>query len=592
MEVLEYPFDREFIQAKRRKIKKELIQSGTNFIKKRIAILGGSTTAGIKEILELFLLNYGIQPDFYESAYNKFFEDAVFSNAELDEFRPEIAYICTSVRNISKWPMPSDNKDKVNSLLALEMSKYKNIWEALYNRFGCTIVQNNFDMPVYRLMGNFDAVDECGAVNYVMRLNLMISKEVADRKYLNLVDLNYISSDYGLNRWHDMVAWYSYKYAMSIDAIPDLAFNIANVIKALLGKNKKGIALDLDNTLWGGIIGDDGIDNIALGPETPSGQAYQDFQKYIKSHTCLGIVLAVDSKNDEGNAMAGLSHPSSVLSKEDFACFKANWNPKDINLRRIATELSLGEDSFVFVDDNPAERMIVARNIQGVSIPELGKVTDYIKIIDHSGFFETVAISADDVKRNEMYKENAVRTNMESAYTDYGEYLKALEMKAVIVPFEAVYMARITQLTNKSNQFNLTTRRYTQVEMEDAAFSKTSVTLCGKLEDKFGDNGIVTVAMGHIEGAKCFVDLWCMSCRVLRRDMEYAMMDEFISACKAKFVKIIVGTYIPTAKNSIVKEFYKEMGFDLVSDDNGTTTWKLDITKDIPKKNKYIQIGE
>ncbi|MCF0127908.1 MAG: HAD-IIIC family phosphatase, partial [Pseudobutyrivibrio sp.] len=329
MKELEYPFDKAYIQSKRRSIKKTLLSSDT-FISKRIAILGGSTTAAIKDMLELFLLNQGIKPEFYESEYNKFYEDAVFSNPELEEFKPEIVYVCTSVRNLITWPSLTDSSESVNAKLQAEIEKYITIWEALQQRFGCMIIQNNFDPPQYRLMGNFDAVSPNGATNYVMRLNLALSEEVGKRPYLNLLDLNYVASDYGLTKWQDEVAWCSFKYAMNLDAVPDLAFNVAKIIKSALGKNKKALVLDLDNTLWGGVIGDDGVDGIELGQELPMGQAYQAFQHYVKKQTELGVVLAIDSKNDEENALAGLNHQDSVLKKEDFACIKANWQPKDV----------------------------------------------------------------------------------------------------------------------------------------------------------------------------------------------------------------------------------------------------------------------
>jgi len=587
---LEYPFDKDLIISKKRRLKKELLSGNTSFVKKRIAILGGSTTASIKDTLELFLLNYGIEPEFYESEYNRYFEDGVFSNEELDAFNPEIVYVFTTVRNIIRWPLISEGSDTVDEILAAEISKYNKIWKSLYDRFSCSIIQNNFEMPTYRLMGNYDAVDARGAVNYVMRLNMKFSEAAAENAFLNLLDLNYISADFGLSKWHDATYWYSYKYAMNPEAVIDVAFNAACIIKSLLGKNKKVMALDLDNTLWGGVIGDDGVDNIAIGPEVPSGQAYSDFQEYVKKHTELGILLTIDSKNDYENAVSGFEHPDSILKKDDFVCIKANWDPKDINLKLTADELSLGADSFVFVDDNPAERMIVSENVNGAGVPDIGKVTDYIKVLSHCGYFEMTSLSADDSKRNEMYKENAKRSELSASFSDYSEYLDALQMKAEIEPFSPVYMSRIAQLTNKSNQFNLTTKRYTQEEIESEASKPETVSLYGKLIDKFGDNGVVSVAMGHIENDRCYIDLWLMSCRVLKRDMEYAMMDQFISICKNRGVHSIIGVYYPTAKNGMVKNFYKDMGYSAVSESEDSTVWELNITGDIPLKNTHIEI--
>jgi len=565
MKELEYPFDLDYILTKKRKIKKELLNQHISFVNKKIAILGGSTTNNIKVILELFLLNNGIYPEFYESEYNQYYEDAVFSNECLNNFKPDIVYICTTVRNIKAFPQIRDSKEAIEELISSEIKRYKLIWESLYKRFKCAIIQNNFELPIYRLLGNFSAVDEHGIVNYIMRLNMLFSEEISKRTYLHLCDLNFIAADYGLKKWHDNKVWYMYKYAMCLEAIPELVFNVANIIKAILGKNKKAFVLDLDNTLWGGVIGDDGIENIILGQESSLGQAYMDFQRYIKEYKQLGILLCIDSKNEMNNALLGLKHPDSILHEEDFISIKANWDSKDINLIQISNELSLMPDSFVFIDDNSAERMIISENIPGVAVPDIDRITEYIRIIDYSGFFEVISISQDDTKRNEMYKENMSRVKMALAYEDYNEYLKKLEMKAIISRFKDIYMARIVQLTNKSNQFNLTTRRYTLEELESVAISPEYITMYGRLKDKFGDNGIVSVVVGHIEKNTCIIELWLMSCRVLKRDMEFAMMDEFVKECKVRNIKMIKGIYIPTEKNQMVSDFYERMGFTLES---------------------------
>ena len=320
---------------------------------------------------------------------------------------------------------------------------------------------------------------------------------------------------------------------------------------------------------------------------------YSEFQRYIKEYKRLGILLNIDSKNDYENAIAGLNHPDSELKPDDFIEIKANWNPKDKNFKEIAAELNLLPESLVFIDDNPAERAIVTEQIPGVCAPEIGNVENYIRVIDRSGFFEVTNISKDDLKRNEMYQENVQRAKLEASYDNYEEYLLSLEMKGTIRSFEPVYMARIAQLTNKSNQFNLTTKRYTQSEIEETALDDNYLTLYGKLEDKFGDNGVVSVVIGHIKENICHVDLWIMSCRVLKRDMEFAMMDMLAKQCVARGVTEIRGYYYPTAKNKMVKEFYALQGFDKVSEDElGNTVWKLNINEQYKNKNHVIQVEE
>lgn len=590
---LQYPFDANYILSKKKKIKRTLLEHGGDFIDKKVAILGGYTTSDIKQIMELFLLEQGIRSKFYESEYNQFYQDAVFPNEKLEAFGPDLIYVCTSNRNITSYPTMGDSRESVDGLIDNEMSKFTAVWESLASRYNCPVIQNNFEMPLYRLLGNKDASDYHGKVNFLTRLNLLFYEYAQENPDFYICDINYISADYGLKEWSDPFYYHMYKYALNVNAIPYLSFNVANIIKSLFGKNKKGFVLDLDNTLWGGVIGDDGVEHIALGPEESEGQVYSEFQRYIKEHKQLGVILNIDSKNDEENALAGLAHPDSELHEDDFICIKANWEPKDRNFLDIATELNVLPESLVFVDDNPAERHIVTGQLPGVCAPEIGDVRDYIQTIDRSGYFEVTTVSADDAKRNEMYRENIKRAKLQASFSDYKEYLLSLEMNAVIRQFEPIYMERIAQLTNKSNQFNLTTRRYTLGEVEETESDPEYITLYGKLMDRFGDNGVVSVVIGHIVEKECQIDLWIMSCRVLKRDMEYAMMDALVHRCMERGVRRIRGYYYPTAKNSMVRDFYAAQGFTLVAEDGaGNTEWIYDICPDYVNKNQVIRVRE
>ena len=594
MKELEYPFDVSWIIANRKKIKKTLLLSGKNFLEKKIAVLGGSTTASIVQILDLFLLNQGIKASFYESEYGRYYEDSVFPNETLKEFKPDIIYLCTTNRNVTSFPVLSNSVSEIDLLIDNQLRKFKSIWENLATKYRCPIIQNNFEMPLYRLLGNKDASDIHGAVNFLARLNMAFYEYAQNNKDFFICDINYISADFGLKEWSDPFYWHMYKYALNVSAIPYLSFNVANIIKSIFGKNKKGFVLDLDNTLWGGIIGDDGVENIKIGAETSEGQVYSEFQHYLKSHEQLGIVLNIDSKNSLDNAISGLKHPDSVLREDDFIVIKANWEPKNRNFDEIALNLNILPESLVFIDDNPAERHIVTEQLPGVVAPEIGESHQYILNIDRNGFFETTYLSDDDLKRNEMYHEmyheNALRSKLEASFNDYGEYLASLEMKATIKAFEPVYMARIAQLTNKSNQFNLTTRRYTQKEIENISKDNEYITLYGKLEDKFGDNGVVTICIGHKEGTLCHIDLWLMSCRVLKREMEYAMMDVFVKNCLKEGISEIRGYYYPTVKNGIVKQFYADLGFDKISEDTAGSSWRLLISNGYKNKNTHIKV--
>lgn len=578
MRELDYPFDPKQIMRKRKAYKRELREDGISRIRKHVAVLGGSTTNDLVDILELFLLNYGIEPSFYQSEYGKFWEDGVFDNPDLDGFHPDVIVIHTTNRNITAYPVIGDDRGAVEALLSEQYGRFETLWDSLTEKYHCPIIQNNFELPDARVMGNMEASSHFGTVNFITRLNLLFYDYADGNDHLYINDINYQSAQLGLDKWYDPFAWYMYKYAVSLDAIPTLAFNIANIIKSIYGKNKKALALDLDNTLWGGIVGDDGAENLAIGNETSRGQMYMEFQQYLKKLQCCGILLNIISKNEESNAMEGLDNPGMVLKKDDFISIKANWEPKSENLIHMAKELNLGEDSFVFVDDNPAEREIIRQQVLGAGVPKMEKPEKYIRNIDRAGYFEMVSFSADDTRRNVMYRENAKRADFKSRFTDYGEYLRSLAMTAWIAPFSPVYFDRIAQLANKSNQFNLTTRRFTRDEIESISRNENYITLYGKLEDKFGDNGVVSAVVGEKKGKTLDIILWLMSCRVLKRDMEFAMMDELVERCKKEGITVIRGFYYPTQKNGMVKDFYAGQGFTKdYEDEKGNSQWSMAV---------------
>lgn len=594
MKELEYPFDPEWILKKKKALKRELLQNTQQtFLEKKIAILGGSTTRDIRDILELFLLNYGIRPCFYESEYNQYYADGMFPNPALEEFHPDILYIHTSNRNIEQYPSLEDDRTLVTQKLQAEYERFQALWEHLHAVYGCPVIQNNFEPPLYRLLGNRDASDHRGRWNYIQRLNQMFYEYADTHQDFYIHDICYEAADYGLERWSDPFYWNMYKYAMCVPAIPYTAFQLARIIKSIFGRNKKVLNLDLDNTLWGGVIGDDGPENIEIGQETSLGQTYAEFQDYLKQHKKLGVLLSVNSKNNEETALSGLERADSVLKREDFVVFRANWEPKSHNLYATAEELKLLPESFVFVDDNPAEREIVRQEVPGAAVPEITKVEEYIRVLDRSGFFEVTNFSEDDLKRNEMYLANEQRNRMQKNFSDYGDYLRSLEMKAQIGGFDPAYFSRIAQLTNKSNQFNLTTHRYSQSEIEQIAADPQYLTLCGRLEDKFGDNGVVSIVIGRKEKDVLQIELWLMSCRVLKRDMEYAMMDTLVKQCRDCGIRQIYGYFYPTAKNAMVKDFYALQGFEKLEEDvDGNAKWSFRIPEQYTLKNQVITVME
>ena len=472
-----------------------------------------------------------------------------------------------------------------------ELFKFQTIWKSL-KKYNCPIIQNNFDLPVNRSLGNLDSYDIHGKTYFLNRLNLEFAKEAQVNSSLFINDINYLSASIGLKNWFDKNIWFTAKYAISFDAIPTLSNNIVNIISAIFGLTKKCLVLDLDNTCWGGIIGDDGLNGIRLGNESASGEAYMAFQNYAKELKHRGVLLAVCSKNEHDIAKEGFTHSDSVLAFEDFTSFKANWNPKHRNIESIASEINIGLDSLIFIDDNAVERNIVESQLPGVSVPDVGNdVLNFVEYIEQNGYFEIGRLSSDDINRNKFYSENQERSKELSAFENYQDFLSSLAMEAEVKPFSDVYIERITQLINKTNQFNLTTKRYTVTEIEVIANSDNFIPLYGKLVDKFGDNGLIAILIGKVTGDKCIIDTLLMSCRVLKRDMEFAMLDLLVEECKKRNVSEILGTYIRTPKNNMVANLYAEFGFELL--DGGTdevTNWRLAL-KDYNKKDITIKIN-
>ena len=574
MDLARGDFDPTQVLAQKRRLKREL-QAKPGLIRKKVALLSGSTIGEIKNILEVFLLANGIQPQFWEGGYSLFYENLVFDDGSLKEFAPDFIYIHTSQRNLKLWPDASDSEAACGEKLDAEYARFEQAARAALG-FGCPVVMNNFDLPLWRAMGNREAADVHGRVRFVRRLNEKLAELAAATPNLYLNDLAYLQALYGMDRFSDPTAWYAYKYAVSLECLPYLCQSVANIIKSLLGKNKKALALDLDNTLWGGVIGDDGAEGIVVGSESPAGMAYAEFQTYLKELSRLGVLLNVCSKNEESIARTGFERADSVLKADDFLCFKANWEPKHLNLAAIAQEINLLPESFVFVDDNPAEREIVRRELPMVAVPELTAPETYIAALDRAGYFEVTTLSADDRKRAQMYKQNAQRAQLEQSFGNYEDYLKSLEMVCETGPFDAPHAERITQLINKTNQFNLTTRRYTAAEVESLIGSDEYITLYGRLVDKFGDNGLVTALLGRRQGQTLEMDLWIMSCRTFKRRLEHAMFDELVRRAAAAGVKEIIGHYYPTAKNLLVKDFYATIGFEKIAEDEaGNITFRF-----------------
>ncbi len=400
-----------------------------------------------------------------------------------------------------------------------------------------------------------------------------------------LLDVASIAEQVGLANWHSPAQWNLAKLPFSDDCTPLYADCLARLLGALRGKSRRVLVLDLDNTVWGGVIGDDGPDGIKLAEGDAEGEAFRAVQRYALALRERGVLLAVSSKNTDEIARAVFrDHPDMLLRERHITAFQANWSDKATNIRAIAEELSLGLESMVFLDDNPAERGLVRQALPEVAVPELPPDPAlYARTLAQAGYFEALTFSDEDRKRNAFYEGNARRVALQREVGDIDAYLASLDMEITFAPFDAAGRTRIAQLINKSNQFNLTTRRYTEAEVAAAEADPDVFTLQIRLKDRFGDNGMICVVICRPDGPDWLIDTWLMSCRVLGRRVEQMTLREIARAARERGVGRLIGVYKPTARNALVRDHYKSLGFEAVSADvDGGAVWSLDAAAETP----------
>ena len=554
--------------------------------------MGGSTTKLIKENLEIFLKDRNLDPKFYESDYNQFYYEGIKPSKTLKKFNPNFIYIHTSSLNIDEFPEVESKKKQSEKLIENTFNKYRSIWTNLSKNFDCNIIQNNFEMLSLTSLGNLDSSKHYGKINFITKLNLKFFEYSNKVNNLIIQDINLISAQYGLDKWHDDSFYFNYKYALNHEAIPTLTKNITKIIESQIGKSKKCLLLDFDNTLWGGVIGEIGWKNIQIGNDSALGQVYLRFQKYVFELMSKGVILAGCTKNDNDVALSGFKNDSNILKKKHFSIIKANWENKAKNIMEISKELNIGLDSMVFIDDSKFERELVKKQLPMVEVPNIGDDPEkYIFYLDREKYFENSKLSNEDLQRTSFYKTNIERENDQNNFKDYNEYLKSLKMKSNLKSFKNENIDRIYQLINKTNQFNLTTKRMNINETKNIIDNSNFLTFAGNLNDKFGENGIVTILIVKIKKNKVEIIQWLMSCRVFNRGLEFAIFDQLISWCKNNSILTIQGLYIPTKKNFIVKNFYKNLGFNKINRNNNNTIWEFKIPKKYIIKNNNIKIN-
>jgi FkbH-like protein len=472
-----------------------------------------------------------------------------------------------------------------------ECKDWSLLWQTAFSGTGAQIIQNAFDAPFWQQLGNHEMRQAASLKHYITRVNLQLYDSAPE--YVTLLDIDAMATTHGKKSWSDERFYLQAKLPCAPDYLVDYAHNLASIISAQKGATRKCLVLDLDNTLWGGVIGDDGVGGIKLGQGDPESESFLYFQKYIKALKQRGVILAVCSKNDDANAReVFLSHAEMELRLEDISCFVANWNDKASNIRTIAKTLDIGLNSIVFVDDNPAERAIVRQLLPEVAVPELPiDPSGYIEAVDKHRFFQVVTLSTEDFKRTEFYKSNEARTTVQSSTQSINEFLKSLKMIALVSEIGSSNLERCVQLINRSNQFNLTTKRYSTAEVLAISKSQDWVTFTVSLSDRFGDNGLISVLIARIEGKALIIDTWLMSCRVLKRGVENFLLEIILGFSQQRHLDRILGDYIPTAKNALVRDHYKSLGFEQVKEEaEGQTHWELPVPHFPIAPSTFIQV--
>ncbi|MGP8243490.1 MAG: HAD-IIIC family phosphatase [Bryobacteraceae bacterium] len=561
--------------ARAQKLVDELAGSALSNLRQcKIAVLGSSTTSLLVPMLRALCVRDRIGAEIYEGPYGSIQQEIWDADSGLSRFRPDVVMLIAHWRDLHLEAVTKDEQAWIGRF----MEQRKAEWKQLSDSFACHIVQPSFDYPAAEAYGHLAGLLPGGRTRVLDLLNLRLREEAPPN--VSILDMAEAQRKSGTRRWEDELAWTRYRQHPAMEALPELAEACSARLRAVLGLSRKILVADLDNTLWRGVIGEDGLDGIGIGPGSPEGEAYLHLQQYMLDLKRRGILLAVCSKNNlEDARLPFLQHPHMALRLDDFAAFCANWEDKAVNLRTMTRDLSLGLDSFVFLDDNPLEREWVRSQLPEVAVVELGPSPfHYLRQLDRGRYFEVLSLSGEDVARADQYRVEAQRRGLRDSSASLDDFLKQLQLVAAAEEITPKNLARVTQLVNKTNQFNLTTRRYTEAQVLALAEDPLGWARAFQLSDRMGSYGLIGVLCCRpAAGGAWEIDTWLMSCRTLGRQMERFMFDRLIEASAARGLARIVGLYRPTAKNGLVRELYDRMGFRRVGESGEEVRYEFEM---------------
>jgi len=557
--------------------------------KLRVAFLASSTINGFEETMRVKCFQKGIDCITYVADYNQYNQEILNQDSGLYKFKPDITFLILDTRHIlgeyffSWYSVPYDDRQKV---IDMKISEIENICDAFTKNSNSNLVVTSLQIPNYSPYGIDDENITVSLKKVIYEINTKLFQYQKKLGKIFIYDFNEFVRKFGDNNIFDYKQFFSGDIKISTEYIPKFVSEFMGYVYAVTGITKKCIVLDLDNTLWGGIIGEDGFDNIKLG-DNPIGRSFVEFQKRLLALNQRGIILAINSKNNFDDAIEVIKkHPNMILREDNFACVKINWDNKVTNLHKIAEELNIGLDSMVFFDDEPINQEYVRESLPGVLVIDLPKdSSQYAQIITEMKEFDILKITEEDTKRSDMYLGQKKRKELENKVGDFNEFLKQMNIEVSVQKANSFSIPRISQLTLKTNQFNLTTKRYQEEEVSKFSSSDDKIVECVQVNDKFGDNGITgTYIIEKKNNEEWIIDTFLLSCRIMGRGVEEMMMNQIIEKARLSGIKKIKGEFIPTAKNKPAENFYEDLGFSKEDE-----FWVFN-TDDTIKKPEHIKV--
>jgi FkbH-like protein len=535
----------------------------------RLAALGSATLTHLLPAIRVAGLRRGIWIDTYENDFGQYAQELSDRDSALHEFKPTAILIALDGYHLSAGVTAGLDAASTDAALEEIKGRIRETWRLARDAFRCPIIQQTA-LPVHPVvLGSNEHRLPGSRARFLARLNEAL-RAMADEDGVDLLAVDDYAARDGVRAWHDIALWHRSKQEIALPAAPFYGDLVGRLLAAKQGRSFKCLVMDLDNTMWGGVIGDDGMEGIALGQGSALGEAYVAFQDYARELSRRGVILAVCSKNDEANALEPFEkHPDMVLRRPDISSFVANWQNKADNIRAIAEELNIGIDSLVFIDDNPFERNLVRQELPMVAVPEVSDDPTYFpRALADAGYFEGLSVTDEDRERTAQYQGNKARDALKESATDLESYLRGMEMQLVWKGFDRIGLQRIVQLINKSNQFNLTTKRYTDEDVLAVMADPNAFGLQLRLLDRFGDNGVIAIIIGRLQENKDLtIDTWLMSCRVLGRQVEPTTLNLIAQEAAKLGARRLLGEYIPTKKNGMVKDHYARLGFTVMERD-------------------------